>query len=90
MDAIPSWRAQQSAEEANRARQAGANLFKHLLGLFAERKVTAKDFAIACHWCRAAGVPGADFSSYGLAPGQASDGAYQRYLDRAIPPHAPI
>ena len=87
---IPSWRAQESAAAANRTRHAGASLFKHLLGLFDERKISAKDFAIACHWCHESKVPGADFVAYELAPGQSSDGAYQRYLDKSIPPMAPI
>ena len=90
MRQVPSWRAQESAAAANRTRHAGASLFKHLLGLFAERKISAKDFAIACHWCHESKVPGADFAAYGLAPGQSSDGAYQRYLDKSIPPMAPI
>lgn len=61
-----------------------------VLTLFAEKKITAKDLAIVCHYCDKAHVQGADFKPYGLAPGQSSDGAYQRYLDRSIPPRGPL
>ena len=86
----PHWRADQHADDLNEIRRAGASHFKHLLGLFAERKISAKDFAIACYWANAAKIAGADWALYAVAPGQSSDGAYQRFLDKAIPPHSPI
>ena len=87
--AVPSWKAARHAEEARDIRVAGASLFSHLLTLFAERRVSAKDFCIACHWAAQANVPGADWSSYSVAPGQTSDGNYQKHLDTIIPPHSP-
>ena len=87
---IPQWRLDENALDSGRVRAAGASLFQHLLVLFAQKKLSAKDFAIACHWCSEARVPGAEFGKYAAAPGQSSNGKYQRQLDRALPPFGPL
>ena len=61
-----------------------------LLGWYAESKVSAKDFAIACHLCSTAGVVGADFERWATEPGQPSEGMYQRRLDKVLPARAPL
>jgi hypothetical protein len=58
--------------------------------MYACRKISAKDFAIACFHCTAAKVPGADFDSYAAAPGQSSDGNYQKAIDKVILPFSPL
>ena len=67
MSQIPSLRQASAAEHAHKQRIAGHNLFIHLVGLFAIRKISAKDFSIACHWAHLSGISGADFESYGVA-----------------------
>ena len=86
-----TWDVDEDAEPAMQAqREAGAALLKHLLSLYALCKLTAKDFAIACHYAASAGVPGADFTMYAVPPDQASDGNYQRQLDKVLPTGGPL
>ena len=66
------------------ARDAGSNLLKILLQLYASCKVSATDFCNICFFADAAGVPGANFAQYSLAPGKGS-GKYQRLLSQVLP-----
>ena len=84
MASLPSWRSSESAAEGQRRRTAGHDLLQHLLGMYATSKITAKDFAVACFYCSEARVEGANFSQYGVAPNQSSDGNYQKAVDRAV------
>ena len=90
MEGASGWRVAEQAEQALKQRQAGAALHRHLLELFAHKKISAKDFAVAMHLCHESGVKGALFEPYGLSPGQPSDGHYQRHLDLVIKPHEPL
>ena len=67
----------------NAARAAGAKLLKHFLGSYAQSKMSAKDFCVACHFAAVAGTPGAQFDMYALGPDHAS-GHYQRHLDHVL------
>jgi len=80
-----AWNEAELAEEGMRRRTGGANLLRHLQLLYAERKLTAKDFAIACHFCVESEVRGADFAPFAVPPEQAT-GNYQKAIDRAILP----
>ena len=73
------------ADALQARRRAGAALHEHLLALYALCKLSAQDLCIAMHHCAEAGVPGASFRAYGVAPGKQS-GAYQRHLERVLPP----
>eukprot|EP00959_Pyramimonas_sp_CCMP1952_P049368 1031342-Pyramimonas_sp.AAC.1 len=42
-------------------RKAGSDLLKHLMKLYASCRITAQQFAVACHFASEAGVPGGDF-----------------------------
>lgn len=84
------WRAAAHQDDAQRQRTAGAELMKWALTLYATSKISAKDFAIGCHWAQSAGVTGADFSMYAVAPGRASDGDYQSRLDKVLPMGVPL
>ena len=57
----------------------------NLLGFYAQAKISAKDLATTCWCCEQANVPGVDWASYSLPPGQSTDGAYQRKLNGVIP-----
>ena len=85
-----SWRSAEDAALAQKQRAAGAALHRHLLVLFAERKLSAKDFSIAMYWAHEAGVQGESFQEYGLKPGAPSDGHYQAKIDKVLVPHAPL
>ena len=85
-----SWHSAQDAAAALLQRRAGADLQAHLLEMYATRQISAKDFCIACYFAGVAKTQGANFEAYGLAPGQSSDGAYQRHLDRILPPVEPL
>jgi hypothetical protein len=63
---------------------------KHLLGMYVQSKMTAKDFCIACHFAMLAGTPGVEWSAFALGPGASTDGAYQKKLDRVLPPPADL
>ena len=71
-------------QESRILREAGHGLFKHLLSMYALRKLTAKDFSIAAFWASRAKVPGADWAAYGLPP-DSQTGKYQRRLDELLP-----
>ena len=71
-------------------RAAGSSLLELLLGLYPQSKVSAKDFTIACHYANEATIPEGKFALYAVAPGQASDGAYQRRLDTVLPGPSPM
>eukprot|EP00959_Pyramimonas_sp_CCMP1952_P284148 5939237-Pyramimonas_sp.AAC.1 len=66
------------------ARDAGSELLRKLLELYASCKLTALDFSVICHLADVAGVPGANFALYGLAPGKQS-GKYQDHLSKVLP-----
>jgi hypothetical protein len=59
---------------------------KHLVTMYIQNKMTAKDLCIACHFAMLAGTPGAAWNELALAPGQSSDGSYQRRIDKVFPP----
>ena len=80
-----SWDVPGDTAKTLNVRAAGAKLLEHLLLMFAEKKLTAKDFPIACHWCAEAEVKGAEFSKYVVPPGQ-STGNYQRVVDKVVVP----
>ena len=90
LDSVPQWQRQAAQNRWEQERHAGAALFKHLLGLYATAKVTAKDLTIAFHYCSEAGMSGADFACYSVHPGQTSDGKYQRKLDHCLPQQIPL
>ena len=71
-------------QESRILREAGHGLFKHLLSMYALRKLTAKDFSIAAFWASRAKVPGADWAAYGLPP-DSQTGKYQRRLGELLP-----
>jgi hypothetical protein len=87
---VLAWRRQAHDEQIAKNRKAGAALMRHLLSMYSESKISAKDLCIACHFAHESGSIGADFSRYGLAPGQSSDGAYQKKLDRSLPSAGPM
>ena len=62
-------------EEQTR-RTAGYELFRVMLALFAEQKLTAQDFCVLCHWANEAGTAGADYALYSSPPGKQT-GSYQ-------------
>ena len=88
-EATASWRRDEEHDADLDRRKAGADLFKHLLGLYACCKITAKDFATACFFANEAGVGGADFSTYAVPPGKDS-GRYQKALSAVLPEPGPF
>ena len=86
----PSWSDLSLATSYQKQCQAGAALEKHSLCLYASTKLTAKDFAIACHYAALAGTPGGNFSKYVVPPDQATIGNYQRHLDKVLPSGGPV
>ena len=84
------WSDRAKAEAQQERRDAGADLFQHLLSLYALCKLSAKDLCIACHYAALAGVPGGNFSGLALHPNQPSDGNYQRHLDGILPHGGPF
>eukprot|EP00959_Pyramimonas_sp_CCMP1952_P457126 9474341-Pyramimonas_sp.AAC.1 len=75
----PSWQRNTASE-----RKAGSQLLTHLLKLYASCRLTAQQFAVACHYCAEANVPGGNFRKYGSPEGLQS-GKYQRNLDKVLP-----
>ena len=65
-------------------RTAGARHLKTMLSMLACQKITAKDFCILCHECMEANMPGGNFGTYAVAPGNQT-GRYQQHLDRVLP-----
>ena len=74
---VSAWQQGEEAQAAQQRREAGAELLKHLLGLFSVCKLSAKDFTTACYLCARAGTPGADFEAYAVPP--------KPVFDRRIP-----
>ena len=56
-----------------------------MLEWYATCKLTAQQFCTACDFCYAAGVRGGAFELYRMPPGKET-GAYQKRLDRVLPP----
>ena len=71
-----------------RQREAGHELHHMFKTLFAVHKISAQEFCILNYWAGRADVMGADFTSYGLPPGEQS-GRYQQYLDRKMNERGP-
>ena len=79
----------EAAARATRRRAEGQLLLNKLIGLYASgRRMTAKDFCIRWWHALKAETPGGDFDVYAKAPGDASQGHYQRHLDSVLPPPA--
>ena len=57
-------------------RNAGHELLKKMLALYAEQKISAQAFCQLCWFANEAAVPGGDFALYAQAPGKSS-GSYQ-------------
>eukprot|EP00959_Pyramimonas_sp_CCMP1952_P222275 4647069-Pyramimonas_sp.AAC.1 len=72
------------ARKQQARREAGSELLKHILSLYASAKLSAYDVCVLCYRCQVAEVPGGSFSIYGSAPGKQS-GSYQRHLDTVLP-----
>eukprot|EP00969_Alexandrium_andersonii_P099688 4397637-Alexandrium_andersonii.AAC.1 len=51
--------------------------------MYARCKISAKDLCTVAHWASRAGACG-NVGRYGMAPGQGSDGDYQKHLDRKL------
>eukprot|EP00959_Pyramimonas_sp_CCMP1952_P432816 9064010-Pyramimonas_sp.AAC.1 len=81
---VPSYEREDFNNQVTEMRVAGAKLLEHLQCVYACGKLSAQDFAVACHWAECAGCLGADFSAFALEPGHQS-GKYQQKLDRAFP-----
>eukprot|EP00959_Pyramimonas_sp_CCMP1952_P047722 996191-Pyramimonas_sp.AAC.1 len=79
----PPRRARRWAPTSDAQREAGADLFKRLLDLYASARLSAKDLAILCHLANAAGVQGAPFATYAVSPERQS--GHQDHLDRVLP-----
>ena len=82
---VPEWEDPAFAEANAIRRENGNKLMMHLLSLYALTKISAKDLAIACHYAALAQVPGGNFDTYAVEPGQTSDGNYQKHLDKVLP-----
>ena len=65
-------------------RQAGADMLKHMLTMYAQSRMSAKDLCVLAHLQALAATPGANWSLYAVPPGQGS-GNYQRHLDTVMP-----
>ena len=70
-------------------RDAGSNLLKMLLSLYAKTKINAYDLCVLCEYCSKSGVPGGAFSTYAKAPG-GQTGSYQHFLDSRLPGPGPL
>ena len=70
-------------DEIAKQREAGHELHSMFKILFAVHKISAQEFCILNYWAGRADVPGAEFTRYGLPPGEQS-GRYQQFLDRKI------
>ena len=86
---IPEWRLRENDINQQERREAGVSLLKHLLGIYALKKMSAKEFCVACYYCSLAAMPGGNFEDYALAPDKQS-GAYQRKLDAVLPEAGPL
>eukprot|EP00959_Pyramimonas_sp_CCMP1952_P154784 3238307-Pyramimonas_sp.AAC.1 len=66
-------------------RLAGSDLFHHLVGIYVSgRQMTAKDLAVGCYFCARAGIGGAHWDWWGMAPGKQS-GKYKDHVDKRMP-----
>ena len=74
----------ESHESVAARRQAGAELLKIFLSLYAVTKISAMDLCIICYWCERALLLGGAFGLYAFGPGKQS-GKYQHHLDRVLP-----
>lgn len=71
-------------------RQAGVDLFELLLGIYASgRAMSAKDFAIACHYCDVGGMQGERWDLWGMPPGRQT-GKYKTHIDKYLPGTGPL
>ena len=61
------------------AREAGFSLLNTIIALYAERKITARDMCVLCHYANECNCPGGDFAKHAGAPGKPT-GAYQAPL----------
>eukprot|EP00959_Pyramimonas_sp_CCMP1952_P129874 2716124-Pyramimonas_sp.AAC.1 len=74
--APPSWR-----DSSDQERQAGADLLRLFLQLYASCRITAQQLCVACDLCTKAKVPGGSFQLYAKEKGDQS-AKYQRHLDQ--------
>lgn len=79
-----TWKASET-----QSRHHGCEALKLIIGLYAECKITAKDFAVLCYHLANAGTPGASYDTYGQPPTLQS-GKYQAYLNTVLPAPAPL
>ena len=79
----PRTGAQQWRETAQEQRDAGAELMKKFLELFATTKLSAKDLCTLSWLCDRAQVPGAPFGLYALHPSSDS-GNFSRHIDKVL------
>ena len=68
-------------DEIAKQREAGHELYMMFKTLFAIHKISAQEFCVLNYWADRADVPGAEFKTYGLQPGEQS-GRYQQFLDQ--------
>eukprot|EP00959_Pyramimonas_sp_CCMP1952_P383430 8034680-Pyramimonas_sp.AAC.1 len=85
----PSRWAPRDVDPLQAQRDAGSELLKMLLSLYATTKINAYDLSVLCGYCAKAGVPGGAFSRYARDPGKQS-GAYQHFLDTKLPGPGPL
>lgn len=76
--------AQQWRETTQEQRDAGAELMKKFLELFATTKLSAKVLCTLSWLCDRAQVPGAPFGLYALHPSSDS-GNFSRHIDKVLP-----
>ena len=75
-------------DEIAKQREAGHELYMMFKTLFAIHKISAQEFCVLNYWADRADVPGAEFKTYGLGPGEQT-GRYQQFLDQKIKARAP-
>ena len=88
-DDVPEWKRLEFEEALHRERMGGAGLLNLLFTWFAQRKINAQEFGVACWYGTEANKKGGSYCRYAIPPGRQS-GKYQDSLDKVLPGPGPL
>ena len=88
-DDAPEWKRLEFEEALHRERMGGAGLLNLLFTWFAQRKINAQEFGVACWYGTEANIKGGSYFRYAIPPGRQT-GFYQKSLDKVLPGPGPL
>ena len=88
-DDVPEWKRLEFEEALHRERMGGAGLLKLLLTWFAQRKINAQEFGVACWYSTETNTKGGSYFRYAIPAGRRT-GFYQNSVDKVLPGPGPL